>query len=246
MPDLGVRRGEQPRTASSAVPVRPEHVRPEVPDDRVLVGGRQQVDDRQPVADGLPRRRLEHRPHLPLRPAGPAVAGPVEVPGAVHPEVRVQRQPARQPGQQVLAARHDLEHRLPGQVDRRQRRHPEVAAHQHVPGQRLVQPLARRARRCRPQARRASAGRVPRPPRHPLGPRAERLLVDAAPQPRPGRPLLQRRERPRLAATGTTRSPARTAPGRCRGTPPASRSAGTAARPARRPSASCRAGCRRS
>ncbi len=62
------------------------------------------------------------------------------MPGAVHPQVRVQGEPALDPGEQVLAAGGDLVHGAPGEVGGGELRDPEVAAGQRPPGQRVVQP----------------------------------------------------------------------------------------------------------
>ena len=55
----------------------------------------------------------------------------------------MQRQPALDAGEHVLAARHDLEHPAAGQVGLGVLRHPEVRAHQHAVRQRLVHALGR-------------------------------------------------------------------------------------------------------
>ncbi len=140
-PDLVVGGGLQPEHRLVGVEGLGEHVGTEVPDHARLLGGREHVDDRQPVADRLPVGVLQHDAHLPGRAARPAVARPVQVPAAVHPEVRVQGEAAGQPGQHVLAARHHLAHRLPGQVERRELRYAEVGAHQRPAGERLVHPV---------------------------------------------------------------------------------------------------------
>ena len=108
-------------------------------------GGREQIDDGEAVADGDPVLDLEDHPHLPGGTTRPGLSGSVEVPGAVHPEVRVQaeRDVAAEPHEQVLAPRDHLEDLAPGQVGRGERRDPEVAAHQHPPGERLVEVLPR-------------------------------------------------------------------------------------------------------
>ena len=149
---------------------------PRWPTTRVLLGGGQQLDHGEAVADGDAVRDLEDDPYLESGPPRPRLAGPIEVPGAVHPEVRVQSQRhlAIDPGQQVLAARDHLEDLVAGQVGGRQRGHPEVGAQQHASGERFVQVLVRRARRCRPRAlepsARASRGRSrPRGPSRPSG-----------------------------------------------------------------------------
>ncbi len=63
----------------------------------------------------------------------PALPRPVDVPGALHLEVRVQGQLALDPGEQMFASARDPEHRSPGQVGGRELGNPEVATHQRRP-----------------------------------------------------------------------------------------------------------------
>ena len=133
-----VGRGQQPSYRLVEVPVRAEQVRAEVPDRVALLAALEQLDDRQPEADGLPFAVLEHHPHLVAGPAPPPLAGPVEVPRPVHLEVRVQGQVGADPGQQVLAAADHLLHGLAGQVHGGQLGHPEVGPGQGAAGQRVV------------------------------------------------------------------------------------------------------------
>ena len=109
----------------------------------------------------------------------PAAAELVHRPAALHLQVGVQRDAVVEPGQQVLAARDGPGHGRPGQVAGRQRRDPEVAAGQHLPGQR-VDSCWPSGRRCRPQARqpcsrsprgRDEPGRLHRAPQDARSPR---------------------------------------------------------------------------
>ena len=89
----------------------------------------------------------------------PLRAGPVDVPAAVHPEVRAQRAAVGEPDEQVLAAGDDLADRGAGQVEGGQLRDAELA-----PAQRRRRPArcssaGRPARRCLPRAR----AQCPRP-----------------------------------------------------------------------------------
>jgi hypothetical protein len=79
------------------------------------------MDGQRPGVEQLYRRRIEadahdggsfEHGHRPRRRAAPALTRPVAVPRAVHPEVRVQRQAAREADQQVLAARDDVLHHM--------------------------------------------------------------------------------------------------------------------------------------
>jgi len=101
--------GTKPAYRFGLVEAVVKHIRTQVAHDRVLVRGQEQVDDGKPVADGDPGHRPQHDPDLVVRPAAPPLVGRVEVPRAVHPEMRVQRHTALDPGQQVLAAGHDLQ-----------------------------------------------------------------------------------------------------------------------------------------
>src|SRR3954452_12510071 len=71
----------------------------------------------------------------------PPLTRPVQMPAAVHPEMAVHGQAARQPHQQVLAASNDLEHRPAAEVGGRECGHPEVGPGQLLPGERLIEAL---------------------------------------------------------------------------------------------------------
>jgi hypothetical protein len=100
----------------------------------------EQLDRRRIEADTDSGRCLEHR-DCPRRRPPPTLTRPVAMPRAVHPEVRVQRQAAREADQQVLAARDDvfdlLSHRA---LQRGTAGTPTRAAHP-LPDQRRVQHL---------------------------------------------------------------------------------------------------------
>ena len=136
------------------VPVGAEDVGAEVADQGVLVRGRDEGHVVQPVADALPAVGGEDRADREGRAAVPARAGPVDVPTAVHAEVRAQGAVVGQADEQVLAAGDHLAHVDTGEVDGGQLRHPQFAAAQRRAGQRGVHPLARPARRCLLRARR--------------------------------------------------------------------------------------------
>ena len=74
----------------------------------------------------------------------PPVARPVEVPGAVHAEVGVQREVVVDAGQQVLAAADHLTHEAASEIGGCELRHPEVRADEPVAGKRVVQGFAAR------------------------------------------------------------------------------------------------------
>ena len=104
--DLLVGERAQPAQRLVEVPVGAEHVRPEMADEPVLLGGGDQRRCRAAGSRRTPTRRWRG-PRGPRRPARRChgVPGPVDVPAAVHPEVRAQGAAVVEPDQQVLAAR---------------------------------------------------------------------------------------------------------------------------------------------
>ncbi len=88
-------------------------------DEQVLVGRGQQDHVVQPEPDRHPVGGGQHGPGLVRRPA-PALARPVEMPGAVQPQVAVQRclvgTSLVEPGEQVLADAVHAEHGPAGQI----------------------------------------------------------------------------------------------------------------------------------
>ena len=143
--DLARRVGGQASYRFGLVPAavevrRSEQVGAEMPDDGRLLCGAEQLDDRQPVADGEPALRAQDDSHLPVGAAGPRCPRPEQTPAAVHLEVAVQRQPGVGAGEQMLAAADHLDDGLPGEIRRRELRDPEVAVHEDAAGERLVQP----------------------------------------------------------------------------------------------------------
>ncbi|OLB64539.1 MAG: hypothetical protein AUI10_10605 [Actinobacteria bacterium 13_2_20CM_2_72_6] len=114
-------------------------------DERVLLPGRHEGDVVQVVPHRHGGRGVQGDADDVAGSAGPAGAGPVGAPRAVHAQVRVQRQEAAVRGfeaeQQVLAATSGLPHGRAGEVGGRQRRYPEVGGGQPLAGQRLVQRL---------------------------------------------------------------------------------------------------------
>ena len=88
-------------------------------------------------ADGLPPLVGQDQPDPVV--ARRIAARRADPPRPVHAQVRVHRDAAVHPGQQVLAAGHRLDHPPPGQVGRRIPGDAKVAAGQHLPGQRVMQ-----------------------------------------------------------------------------------------------------------
>ena len=135
--DSAAGRGAESANGLVRVPVRPEQIGSEVADSPVLLAGSDQLDNAELEAGRLPLLVREHQPD-PVVP--PRIARcRADPPGAVHLEVRMHRDVALDPGEQVLAAGDSPGHGAAGQVGRREPRDPEVAARQHAPGQRLVQ-----------------------------------------------------------------------------------------------------------
>ena len=112
-----------------------------MPDEPMLLLGRQQchVVQREPHRD--PVDGGQHRPRLVSRAAPPHTRA-VQMPRPVQPEMGVQAAPVVEPREQVLADAHHVEHPTPGQVVPHPARMPQLPAHQHPTGQRRVQPLA--------------------------------------------------------------------------------------------------------
>ena len=90
--DRAFRRRAQPANRVVRVPVGPEQVRPEVPDNPAFVRGGDEVQHPQLVPDRRPVVVREDSPDVALATAPPALAGAVHVPGAVHAQVAVQGQ----------------------------------------------------------------------------------------------------------------------------------------------------------
>jgi hypothetical protein len=84
----------------------------------------------------------EYRADFKRGSATPPPAARVDLPGAVHSEVRVQRELIVEPKELVLAARDHLAHTNAGQIGSRQGGYPEFGSGQHAAGEHLVQPLA--------------------------------------------------------------------------------------------------------
>jgi hypothetical protein len=114
-----------------------------VTDDRVLGVGGNQFEHGQPEADRDPDRRLQDHPDLMVGATPPLLAGAVEVPAAVHPEMAVDGGTTGQAHQEVLASCNHRLHRSATEVGGRQGRHPEVGTGQLMAGQRLMQSLGR-------------------------------------------------------------------------------------------------------
>jgi len=95
-----------------------------------------------PAAEAKPAPEPAKAPEAPKpAPAAAQGGGAVEVPRALHLQVRVDR-PLVGAHQQVLAARHDLAQDLAGEVGGGVARHPELGGRQHAPGHRLVEVVA--------------------------------------------------------------------------------------------------------
>ena len=108
------------------------------PNDRLLLVCRNQLDNREPEADADVLAICQYHPDLVIRPA-PALSRTVNVPGALHLEMRVERDVAFDPRQQMLSEAGHLQHPAPDEIRRRVLRHPEVGTHQRLAGQRLIQ-----------------------------------------------------------------------------------------------------------
>lgn len=136
-PDEAFGVGAQPAHRLRAVPVRTEQVRAQVAGYLRLVAGADELDHAELIADGLPVGVRQDQPDLVAvpEPLGPGPDPPV----SVHAQVGVNGETVLRPGEQVLAAGDRLGHHVTGQVSGGQPRHPEIAARQRPPGERLVQ-----------------------------------------------------------------------------------------------------------
>ncbi|BCK58297.1 hypothetical protein NWFMUON74_60690 [Nocardia wallacei] len=119
------------------IPIRSQQVRAEMVDDGVLVGAGEHLDQSEGESDGL---RVGGGQHQPCREArfGPALAGPVDPPHALHFQVGVDAR-GRRPDEQVLAVTADLLDPLPAQIERGKARNTEVRARQHLSSKRSSQ-----------------------------------------------------------------------------------------------------------
>ena len=124
------------------VPVGPEQVRPEMPDDRVLRRRWNQLDDRKPVSHRIMITGGEYRPDFERRPTAPALPRRVDLPSTVHPEMGVQGEVVAEAKELVLAARDHFAHGNTGQTGRCEGGHAEFGSGQHAASKHLVQPLA--------------------------------------------------------------------------------------------------------
>lgn len=85
-------------------------------DRLVLVPGAEQFEDGEPVADGGVLRVGEDGADLVGGATAPALARGVDAPGSVHPEMAVQGEAALDAGEEMLAARDDVQDRPAGEV----------------------------------------------------------------------------------------------------------------------------------
>src|SRR5215204_5869792 len=104
LPDRPIRLRRHPPPCLLRIPVRTKQVRAEVADRVRLVGGRDQLNHRQPVADRVMLSRCQDRSNFIVRPAGPATPGAKDAPGALHPEMSVQSHLVVEPEQLMLSA----------------------------------------------------------------------------------------------------------------------------------------------
>lgn len=95
-----------------------------------LVRGADEFQDREAVAVRGVVGVAEDRADLVVRAAVRAGPGGVHAPGAVHPQVGVEGEAALDAGEEVLAARGDVEKHAAGQVGGRETGDPEVRAGQ--------------------------------------------------------------------------------------------------------------------
>ena len=112
----------------------------EVGDECGLVVAGNDLDDAEGEPDGLAGLDAEHDAHL-LRGTAPLLALGVDVPGALHLEVRVERPGAVRvdAGEQVLAPRQGADHGATGEVPGGIAGHPEVGDRQPVAGEGAVE-----------------------------------------------------------------------------------------------------------
>jgi hypothetical protein len=129
------------RTASSSSQPRPEHVGAEVAEQPGSSAVATSSSTGMP--QGVRRRAvgLQHQPHLVVEGAREDLARADDLPGAVHLEVRVQREAAREAGQHVLAVGVERGDLAPGQVGRRVLGDAEVRAHDGAADELLAHPL---------------------------------------------------------------------------------------------------------
>ena len=218
-------RSRRSASAASAAPARRARAGPARAADSAGWSASARVSNssthRRVEADRDRARDLEHEPRPGRRPA-PALAGPVAVPRAVHPQVGPQLEAVVEADQQVLAVRLD-------RVDRRARRARSTCGTGPGPAARGRSPSGRRGtaggrprsgRACRPRAcgsaspsatgaeRQAAIARRRSPPRAGV---AQRRLGDRHAR-RPcvmtssrTRPSATRRARPRSARSGDLR-----------------------------------------
>jgi hypothetical protein len=95
----------------------------------------------------------------------PALAGPVQVPGAVHAQVRAER-PVADAHEDVLAAGHHGVHHRSGEIGVGELRHPQIEPRDRAAPQRVVEARGRAVDGVAPQA--------PAPPRSRRDPRPRR------------------------------------------------------------------------
>gem|GEM_PF-4440288 len=132
-------RSAQPPDRLGGIPVGSQQVRTQVADGPLFPRGRQDLDHAEQVADCLPLVVRQDQPHPVI--ARRVAAGGPNPPGAVHPQMRVDRRPAVHPDQQVLAAGNCLGHLAAGEICRGISRDAEVGAGEHPARQRLMQPV---------------------------------------------------------------------------------------------------------
>jgi hypothetical protein len=124
------------------IPVGAEQIRSEMPDNGIFRSGRNELDNREPVSDGIMITCREHGADFERRSAAPAPTPRVDLPGAVHLEVGMQREVVAEPEQLMLAARDHLTNGNAGQIGRRQGGHTEFGSGEHAAGKHVIQSLA--------------------------------------------------------------------------------------------------------
>ncbi len=105
-----------------------------------LAGG-YQVEHPEAAPHAGPRRRAQHRPHVGRPRRGLAAARPVDAPGAVHAQVRVEGAPVVETGEEVLAVRGARRHRGPLEDGAGRGRPAQVRDHERDAGQRRTEPV---------------------------------------------------------------------------------------------------------
>jgi hypothetical protein len=140
--DRAVRLSGKPSDCLVEIPIRPEQIRSEMSDNRVLSSRRNELDDRKPISDRIMITRGQDGANLKCRSSTPAPSPRIDLPHPIHLEMCVEGELVAEPEQLVLTARNYLAYANAGQIGRRQSWHTKFRSRQHAAGKHLVQPLA--------------------------------------------------------------------------------------------------------